>query len=351
MKEISYGEFSLQKHSAAADGKIVSAQFELTFRCGLRCRHCYCACYNNRDFLKEELSLEDVRSILDELKHSGALWLCLTGGDPLSRPDFPLIYSYAVKLGFIVTVFTPADRLSADTEECLRKNPPFLMEVTVNACDEFLYERISGVKGSYKRVMANLLRLKKAGVPLKIKTQITRDNFGRTAPVEDFARGQGFLYSDTYDLYPTLEGDVSVCALRVPPEQIARGRTGPPGDPLRCSFPRRQGRGPDRVFFCPAGEGRELYIDPRGRVFLCPLIRNTGVVLLRRGVRGALARLRPLFLDRRYRGWSECRKCRLSAYCLRCPGEAYLETGDPEAPVPYYCELAGRLSAAGRRAR
>jgi len=43
---------------------------------------------------------------------------------------------------------------------------------------------------------------------------------------------------------------------------------------------------------------------------------------------------------RRYRTDSPCKACELYAFCPKSPTDARLETGDPEAPIPYDCDVA-----------
>ena len=56
-------------------------------------------------------------------------------------------------------------------------------------------------------------------------------------------------------------------------------------------------------------------------------------------------------LNERFKTDSKCQDCSLRPVCYRCPPRAYLETGDEEVPVKYYCELAEgmakQMSASG----
>ena len=52
------------KHSADVQGRLLSVQIELTFRCNEKCRHCYCVTENKR----EELSFEELKQLVGEAK-------------------------------------------------------------------------------------------------------------------------------------------------------------------------------------------------------------------------------------------------------------------------------------------
>ena len=84
----------------------LSGSLEVTFRCNLRCAHCYLG--DNRSGVpgEQELTKEEIFAILDQVTEAGTLWFLLTGGEPFIRPDFMDIYRYAAHKGLLVTIFT-----------------------------------------------------------------------------------------------------------------------------------------------------------------------------------------------------------------------------------------------------
>jgi len=62
----------------------------------------------------------DSLGILDEVADAGCLWLLITGGEPLLRPDFRDIYMYAKRKGFLITLFTNGTLLDADIADQLK---------------------------------------------------------------------------------------------------------------------------------------------------------------------------------------------------------------------------------------
>ena len=82
-----YKDFSLRVHERAwRSSRIVIAQLELTYRCNLHCGHCYTDPYNSQEFFPREMSLGEVKRIIDEMSELGILWLNLTGGEIFTRP-------------------------------------------------------------------------------------------------------------------------------------------------------------------------------------------------------------------------------------------------------------------------
>ncbi|MCI5122070.1 MAG: radical SAM protein, partial [Candidatus Electrothrix sp. AUS4] len=91
----------------AAQARIpLAACFELTRRCSFRCVHCYLGDQKEiRQNRHRELDTATVIKLFDEMVEAGTLFLQLTGGDPMLRPDFSEIYQEAVRRGLLVTVF------------------------------------------------------------------------------------------------------------------------------------------------------------------------------------------------------------------------------------------------------
>ena len=48
----------------------------------------------------------------------------------------------------------------------------------------------------------------------------------------------------------------------------------------------------------------------------------------------------PRLLKERFKTDSKCKDCSLRPICYHCPARAFLETGDEESPVEYFCQLA-----------
>ena len=72
----------------------LSATLELTNRCNFNCVHCYINQPANDQVAKQrELTTDQVKKIIDDMAEVGVLFLTLTGGEPLLRPDFAEIYT------------------------------------------------------------------------------------------------------------------------------------------------------------------------------------------------------------------------------------------------------------------
>jgi len=341
MKELTYRDFSLNAHSKNWEfGTPSLCQFELTFCCGLHCRHCYTDCYNTDSYAQKELSVGRIKGILEEVRALGVLWLCLTGGDPLVRNDFLDIYAHAKKKGFLITVFTNGYSMTKEIAAYFKKKPPFSIEITLNATKEQLYEMISRVPGSFGKTIAGITMMQEYGLPLTIKSLITRDNFREFRKLEKFADSAEAQFKPSANLHARLNGDTAPCCLRVSHEELFQlyGRQHLWGN--ECAPAYKEGASEsNKLFQCAVLGGNGFQIDPYGNVFLCSLLRKPSFDVLKNDLPSGLAQLLDAMRNSVFHSESECRICDLRNSCQSCPGKAYLETGDCEKPVLYFCRL------------
>lgn len=346
MEELQYKDFSLKTHQKNWHLKRPNfCQFELTFKCDFHCKYCYSGCFNRSEFIKKELSTKQVKFILDKLYEAGVIWLCFTGGDPLTRKDFLEIYDYAKQKGFIISVFTTAYSIDEGAVKYLREKPPFAIEITLNSIRKNTFETISARKETFDKSMYGIRLLAENKIPLKIKTMIIEDNKEELFEVKEFVESLGLSFRPDANIHARLDADVSACSLRIRPERVLEM------DRLLCSTSLSFEQGNDGFqckqeirdnkypFRCAAGSGDGIMIDPYGEMFFCCCLRKSSFSVFEYEIED----VQKLFFSMRQRTFekdSRCRYCQLVDICNSCPGKAYLETGDLEVPVEWSCELA-----------
>jgi len=350
MQEIKYKIFSFRTHKKnLRKDKPNVCQFELTFGCGLHCKHCYSDCYNKARYIKKELNTKEVKFILDNVYKQGILWLCFTGGDPLTRPDFLELYKYAKNKGFIITIFTNAYSMNKKIAEYLKDKPPFIIEVTLNAVMQDLYEKISQVKGSFSKAMRGINLILKVSLPLKIKTQVTRDNFRELPQIKKFVKSLGLRFRPSVFLYGRLDGDLTPCNLRISPQEVLSLNGNKKSSLDDCDLstnheprlPHRQaGTTNHALFRCAIAGGDGIHIDPYGNMLPCNCIREPKLNLLKENIEEACKKILNWVRVRHITDNSKCQSCSVRSICYNCPGKALLETGDLEGRINWFCDLA-----------
>lgn len=315
----------------------ITGSLELTLRCNVRCRHCYIL-YPGAT--SGEMSTGEVKSILDRLAEKGVLFLLLTGGEIFARCDFREIYLHAKRLGFLLTLFTNATLVDDDLADFLAEWPPRRVEVTIYGHTEETYERVTGMKGSFRRFRDGVARLRERGITLGLKTVVLRSNAHEFAAIRAWAKERSATFRFDTMINPRLDGGRQPLLERLDPERVAgfdgidareRAHYG------RLKELARMKPHDGRAFRCGAGVGT-FHVDPRGQIHPCMLWRATPYDLKAgtfAGWREHMDRLRAQQVP----ADSGCRSCQHRTACNNCAATSQLEAGEAGRPVAYFCRI------------
>ena len=326
---------------------------ELTYRCNLDCVQCYCNLpANDQKARSRELSLAEIRDIFDRMAEEGCLWLLLTGGEPLLRPDFLEVYEHAKKAGMLVTLFTNGTLVSAEVADYLAEWPPRKVEITLHGVTRETFEIVTRVPGSYNRCMRGIELFLERDLPLSLKTTVTKLNLHELWDTKEYVEGLGIEHRFDALLIPRFDGSKHPYEVRLTPEELVQLDM---ADGERWQELGRLGedlwgvvRGDD-LYVCGAGE-RSFHIDPYGRLGLCSINRAHTYDLRQGSFRVGWAEFIPGVRSSRIGQVVRCRTCPAIALCGQCAAWSYLEHRDLKTPVEYVCAVGrARAEALGKR--
>lgn len=80
-----------------------TAVWELTMGCNMQCKHCGSRCKNP---LPGELNTQESINLCDQLAEIGLKVITLSGGEPITRTDWPLIAKRLVENGIVTSIIT-----------------------------------------------------------------------------------------------------------------------------------------------------------------------------------------------------------------------------------------------------
>ncbi|WP_180538051.1 radical SAM/SPASM domain-containing protein [Nevskia soli] len=314
----------------------LGVQLDVTYRCNERCVHCY---LDHDDH--GEMTLEEIRGVLDQLAAAGTFFLTLSGGEVLMRRDFFDILEHARKHLFCVRIKTNACMIGEKQADRLRDLGVESIQVSIYSHRPEVHDAITKLPGSLKRSIEAIRRLKARGVKVIIANVLMAQNFGDYPGVRLLARELGVESTIDPTITPKMDGDRSILGLGIGIGElkavmhdetlvgdIAEFCAPPPPvdsdvlDELPCSASHT---------YC--------YISPYGDVFPCvqfPL--PTGNV--RQQAFLDIWRYSPAMNDVRSirpRELPVCSTCSHVGGCTRCPGLAYM-AGDMRGPSVQDCE-------------
>lgn len=341
ISEIDYEQFSnsLPRHSnrPAEEGVL-----ELTYRCNLNCRHCYC----NDPSLKrkeEELSFKEICALIDEAVDLGCLWLAFSGGEPFIREDFFDIYLYAKKKGLLLAILTNASLIDEKTVSFLKKWPPREVEISLYGVNEEIHDNVTQTKGSFRKAIKAIHLLRENGIALEIKTMVLTLNRHEIGKISKFADSLGARFRYDPLIHSKLNGDKSTHALRLNAQEAVDVDVELAQMPEYWQKECRAYLGVEvdceKLYTCGAGMCM-FTVNPYGLLQTCSFPQKVSYNLRGGSLKEGWHNVIPQVVSRkRVNKDFACRNCQVRAICSQCPNWAYLENKDEEKEVDYICAL------------
>lgn len=348
--EIEYTAFAQKLYGNMPHGRFpFNGIVELTNRCNLKCAHCYCnQAVENEEVKTRELSTADLFRIFDDIEKRGCLWLVLTGGEPLVREDFFEIYGYAKKKGFLISLFTNATLVTPEVADLLEEFPPYEVEVTLYGATRDVYERVTGVRGSFDRCMAGIRNLYDRKIPLNLKTMAITLNKDELSEIEAFAKSIKAPFRFDPLLQSRVDGSNGPCRYRLSPEEV-----------VRLDLESRERleawkefidkikdvKASDSIVSCGAGS-TTFSIDPYGGMRICLMCLDRSYDVKKEYFHKIWDERFSEILGKKHAAGFKCKDCDSVPYCDYCPGWAITEKNDTESVVEHLCEIAHRRKEA-----
>ncbi len=304
--------------------------WELTYRCNLKCQHCYVIPEDG----KQELDTRKVKEILSALARANALFLIWSGGEVLCREDFLEIIRFAYKLGFAQRIFTNGTRLSKEIIKEIKKIHPLSVEVSLYGIKSSTHDKITQVEGSFDKTFKALFRLKEENINIALKCMVLKENLGEFKEVEKLSQNLEAKFIYDFNIAPRRDGSLVPIEKRLTGkdlEEFIRSR------PMNLECLSSQST---NSLFCNAGVNN-FAISPGGEVFPCVGIREKIGNILEDSIdKLQRAPLLEKLRKRKISFLSDCQGCLLIPYCSRCYGIAQMEDGNLWGKSSRACEVA-----------
>jgi len=320
--------------------------FDVTARCNLQCKYCYVRAGQK---LPQELTTEQIRSIIDELADLGVFWISISGGEPLIRDDICEIVECCVAKGFSTSITTNGTLLTAELASQLRKTGLERVQISIDSADPHPHEAMRG-KGTHQQTLRGLTYLKEAGFPfIGVSCVPTKLNLRNIPHLIDWVHKQKLPLVRILRYMPAGRGgEVKEIALNRDEIQwllqaVKRKQEELKGKLIiRITDAFRAVVAEKPLYTCNASK-TWCAIDSQGYVFPCTLMINPEVLdvlhpdnIMEKGLQHIWLNS-PLLLEMRNPSFLEgkCSQCPEVNTCQGgCRAYAFAETGDIHAPDP-----------------
>ena len=323
------------KQVALERAQPLAASLELTYRCNWRCVFCY----NPRHHDRRGLSGAEWLAVLDGLRALGTLYVALTGGEPLTHPEFLAVARGVRERAFALRILTNGALVTEPLAEEIAALRPLAVELSLHGATAATHDRATATPGSFDAMTRGLDRLLARKVGVVLKTPLTHLNEAEMEGMRRIAEERGVPWRVDPVLTPRDDGDAGPLAYRASPEAVSRmfrelAALG------QLPHEERAKGGTN------CGLGRTtIAVDPEGNVFPCLQWRRAPLGNVRETPlpsmwAGSTERLFAASVARSANDTLVAAGGAVSSFPF-CPALALQRTGDPLRPDESHVEQAG----------
>ncbi len=301
---------------AGENGQLISVLIELTYKCNLKCIHCYA---DKKDYFKE-LPTNKWKEIIDELFNLNVMFLTFSGGEAYQKKDFFEILQYASSKGFVIDVFSNGTLYTEkDIEELVKLNIRTL-HVSLYSSNPKTHDAITQTEGSFQKSLKTITFAKKAGLNVNIKTVLMKENQEEAGCLKKLTDSLGVTLQIGLSVSPTYSDNMNPIKHRIT-------NTSTLHNIFKVCLPEKwEAKKDNDKSICGAGFN-SLSINPFGEIFPCNAItKSCGHV--NEGIGEVWKKSDFLNMLRciTFSDIPKCRKCKQKDYCQFCIGVAISET-------------------------
>lgn len=303
----------------------ISATFEITPNCNFRCFHCY----GKRRYEEKLLSTIQVKDIIDKLVEAGCLKLTITGGEPLTRPDFEEIYIYAREKGLFVSVCTNASLIDEKIVNLFTEYPVLNLSISIYGASETVFATFTQTKNQYEKVINGLNLIKNSDISFELKSVLTSINKGELHEMRALADSFDAYFRYSTKIVPGISLNSDTREYALSPEEALEFDL---EDSQRLSFWKKivsempeqtfsnRKRKEKRCYLCEAG-CQSVAIDAKGMLQVCLMQRTCSYDLknktVKEGYNNFVVKERNRFAKKSY----PCLDCEDFRFCEQCFAE------------------------------
>ncbi len=314
----------------------VSATIELTPFCNFSCVMCYVRLVPEQAAKQGELLSKDkILEIAREAREMGTLYLTLTGGEPLSRPDFWEIYGELNKMGFLISILSNGSLIDENAIEKFKEyGMPYTVKISLYGANNDTYKKVCNADDGFTKTEKAVKLLKENNVPLTLTATIVKENAEDLRKMYEIAKEWKVRFYHTISVVKSARGSINSAeesrfafdefAENLSLEQLEKHKVKSPESPFSwCSCYRNS-----------------FWLTWNGHLQLCAFM-NEPYASVDKGLKNAWLELNQK-LDS-LKNPTECEDCEYSEFCQRCPGMLCAESGSAEKSSESVCRTAKTL--------
>ncbi len=171
--------------AAAGIGPVVV--WNSTRTCNLKCRHCYMDSDSQK--YSDELSTAEAKNFIDDLAEFKVPVLLFSGGEPLIRPDFFELASYAASKNVRPTLSTNGTLITREVAQKIKDIGVGYVGISLDGLAN-VNDKFRGVEGAFNLAMRGIENCVAVGQRVGLRFTINHHNFEELDKIFDFIEAE-----------------------------------------------------------------------------------------------------------------------------------------------------------------
>jgi radical SAM protein with 4Fe4S-binding SPASM domain len=209
------------RSSAIAPHKLDELWIYYTLACNLRCKHCLVSAGSS---LKNELTTEETKKLVDEAVTLGVKRFYITGGEPFIKDGIFEIIKYITRQKKReLIILTNATLFDDKKIAALKKvyNPKMILQVSLEGPNAAIHDKLRG-KGSFDKAVEGVKKLISIGITPVVSTAISKFNENQIPATSRFLSKLGIKEHNVLWMHAKGRGAQNTNELSVSSSKIAQ---------------------------------------------------------------------------------------------------------------------------------
>jgi radical SAM protein with 4Fe4S-binding SPASM domain len=178
--------------------------WNVTLKCNLKCSHCYINAA--KEELKDELTTEEAKNLMDQISKVSRPLLILSGGEPLLRQDIYELIRYGTSKGFRMGLGSNGSLIDDAIARNLKDASVKTVSISLDSSIAEKHDEFRGVVGSWQKAINAIKALKRNNILVQVNTTVTQQNHSEIDQIMTLTEELGVENFHLFFLVPTGRG-------------------------------------------------------------------------------------------------------------------------------------------------
>ncbi len=178
--------------------------WNVTRECNMKCSHCYINATDKK--LTSELTTQEGKNLMDQIRQVSSPLLILSGGEPLLRPDIYELIQYGSSVGLKMGLGSNGSFIDDAVARKLKAAGITTVSISLDSHIPAQHDEFRGVTGAWEKAVNACKTLRKNDVLVQVNTTLTQQNYNQIDDIMSLAEGIGVENFHLFFLVPTGRG-------------------------------------------------------------------------------------------------------------------------------------------------